>query len=105
MGGVVSFRVVGRGDDARAERLRAFVDASRAHERLHAARRTATNLLAAGGVVLWLLLAGAFPSSPTVALVALTCWPGLLGFTAVVGALELVWRRRREQAASYLPPR
>ena len=105
MGAVVSFRVVGNGDDRRAARLRAFVEASRAYERLHAARRIGTNLLAAGGIVLWLVLAGVFGSSRIVTLLALTCWPGLLGFTAVVGALELVWRRRREQAAAHLPQR
>jgi len=72
------------------------------YEQVRAVRHRAASLLAAAGGALWIGMRGAARPGPTLGIAIFAGWACIVG-TIAAGAFELLWRRRRDQAAAVLP--
>lgn len=86
-----------------ARHVRELLIAQHRYEHVHAVRHGAVTLLAAAVGALWIAMKGAVRAGSTLGMAILAGWVCLAGIALPAGAFELLWRRRRDQAAAVLP--
>lgn len=98
---MVSFQVAPHRVDAYC--VRQLLVAQHRYEQVQAVRRRAVTLLAAAGGALWIALRGAVLAGSILGMAILAGWVCLAGIALAAGGFEVLWRRRRDQAAAVLP--